>query len=52
MFTATGENANQGKKIGSLTATGTVTFTDDYAYVGIRSKNGSVYITKIEIEWE
>ncbi len=49
---ATGEGGNQGTKIGSLTATGTVTFTDDYAYVGIRSNNGSVYITKIEIEWE
>lgn len=49
---ATGEGANQGTKIGSLTATGTITFTDDYAYVGIRSNNGSVYITKIEIEWE
>jgi len=49
---ATGENANQGTKIGSLTTTGTVTFTDDYAYVGIRSNNGALYITKIEIEWE
>ena len=49
---ATGENANQGTKIGSVTTTGTVTFTDDYEYVGIRSNNGALYITKIEIEWE
>ena len=49
---ATGEGANQGTKVGSLTATGTITFTDDYTYVGIRSNNGSVYITMIEIEWE
>ncbi|MBR5174734.1 MAG: hypothetical protein IKW89_02255 [Bacteroidales bacterium] len=49
---ATGENANQGTKIGSLNSTGTITFTDDYAYVGIRSNYGAVYITKIEIEWQ
>ena len=49
---ATGEGGNQGTKIGSLTATGTITFTDDYAYVGIRSNNGAVYVTKIEIVWE
>ena len=49
---ATGEGGNQGTKIGTLNETGTITFTDDYAYVGIRSNNGAVYITKIEIEWE
>lgn len=49
---ATGEGGNQGTKIGSLTETGTITFTDDYEYVGIRSNNGATYITKIEIEWE
>ena len=49
---ATGEGGNQGTKIGSLTATGTITFTDDYVYVGIRSNNGAIYITKVEIEWE
>lgn len=49
---ATGEGANQGTKIGSLTATGTITFTDEYAYVGIRSNNGAIYVTKVEIEWE
>ena len=49
---ATGEGGNQGTKIGTLNATGTITFTDDYAYVGIRSNNGAIYITKVEIEWE
>lgn len=52
---ATGEGANQGTKIGTLTATGTIDFTaaaDQYAYVGIRSNSGAIYITKIEIEWE
>ena len=49
---ATGEGGNQGTKIGTLNATGTITFTDDYAYIGIRSNNGAIYISKIEIEWE
>ena len=49
---ATGEGANQGTKIGSLTATGTITFTDEYAYVGIRSNNGAIYVTSVEIVWE
>ena len=49
---ATGDNANQGTKIGSLSATGTITFTDDYAYVGIRSNNGAIYVTSVEIVWE
>ena len=43
---------NQGTLIGSLSGTGTVEFTDDYEYVGIRSNSGAVYITKIEIVWE
>ncbi|MBR5064173.1 MAG: hypothetical protein IKX05_05585, partial [Bacteroidales bacterium] len=49
---ATGEGGNQGTKIGTLNATGTITFTDDYAYVGIRSNDGAVYVTQIEIVWE
>ena len=46
---------NQGTKIGSLSETGTVDFSgraDQYAFVGIRSNNGAVYVTKIEIVWE
>ena len=49
---ATGEGGNQGTKIGSLTATGTITFTDEYAYVGIRSNSGAIYVTSVEIVWE
>ena len=49
---ATGDNANQGTKIGSVTTTSTITFTDDYAYVGIRSNNGAIYLSKVEIVWE
>ena len=49
---ATGEGGNQGTKIGTLNATGTINFTDDYAYVGIRSNNGAIYVTSVEIVWE
>ena len=30
----------------------TFVFEDDYAYIGIRSKSGALYIDAIEIEWE
>lgn len=43
---------NKGTKLGSLSASGTVTVTDDYAYVGIRSNNGAIYLTNITIVWE
>ena len=49
---ATGSNSNQGTKLGSLSATGTITVTGDYQYVGIRSNSGAVYISSIEITWE
>lgn len=49
---ATSGNANQGTKLGSLTSTGTINVTGDYAYVGIRSNNGAVYISKIEFTWD
>ena len=42
----------QGTKIGSVSATGTVTFDTDYAYVGIRSSNGAIYLSSVEITWE
>lgn len=50
---ATG-NANQGTKIGSTSTTGTIEVLpgDEYQYVGIRSNNGAVYISSIEITWE
>lgn len=48
---ATGDNNNQGTKIGSLTATGTIEFTDEYRYVGIRSNSGAIYVTSVEITW-
>lgn len=42
----------QGTKVGSLSASGTITVTGDYKYIGIRSKNGAIYMTNITIVWE
>ena len=49
---STSGNTNQGTKLGSLTATGTVTVDGDYEYVGIRSNSGAIYISKVTIVWE
>lgn len=49
---------NQGTKVASFTftknqtTTSTYTFTDDYAYIGIRSNSGALYLDSIEIVWE
>ncbi len=48
---ATSGNTSQGTKIGSVSETGTVTFTEDYKYVGIRSNNGAIYLASVEVEW-
>lgn len=45
-------SSTQGTKLGSVSATGTITVTGDYTYVGIRSNNGAIYLSKVEIEWE
>ena len=44
-------SSTQGTLVGSVTSTGTVSFTDSYKYLGIRSNNGAIYISKIEITW-
>lgn len=44
--------SSQGTKVGSVSATGTVTFSAPYEYVGIRSSNGAIYLSRVEIEWE
>lgn len=44
--------SSKGTKLGSVTATNTITVTGNYQYVGIRSYNGAVYISSIEITWE
>ena len=41
----------QGTKLGSLSKTGTLDITGDYAYIGVRSNNGTIYLTDITIVW-
>ena len=46
--------ATQGTKLGSI-KNGTSTeleITGDYAYIGLRSNSGAMYITEIKIEWQ
>ena len=45
------DSSKQGTKVGSTSATGTINFTDEYAYVGIRSNSGAIYLTNVEITW-
>ena len=48
----------QGTKVASFTftkdqtVTSTYTFDEDYAYIGLRSNSGAMYLTSIEIVWE
>ena len=45
---------SKGTKVGSVTSTGAINFTGDNAnfeYVGIRSNNGAIYLSSIEITW-
>ena len=41
----------QGTLIGSTTTSKTINVEDNYAYVGIRSQSGAVYISSIEFKW-
>ena len=49
---------NQGTLLGSIeykTSNGTSTeleITDEYEYIGLRSKSGAMFLTKITIDWE
>ena len=48
-------SATQGTKIASFTksdGTKTIEIEGDYAYIGLRSNSGAMYIDKITIEWE
>lgn len=49
---ATGNNANQGTKIGSTSSTNTINAVADYKYVGIRSNSGAIYLSSVEITWQ
>ena len=44
-------SSTQGTLVGSTSSTGTITFTDSYSYVGIRSASGAVYLSSIEITY-
>lgn len=51
---ATGADSNQGTNLGSIVC-GTSTeleITGDYQYVGLRSKDGAMYLASIMITWE
>ena len=45
------DSNSQGTLVGSVSSTGTATFTTGYAYVGIRSASGAIYMTSIEISY-
>lgn len=47
-------DSTKGTLVGSITnnTNNSVTITDDYQYVGVRSSSGSRYITSITFEWE
>ena len=50
--------STQGTLIGELcvddaaNGVSTLTSTDDYAYIGFRSKNGALYLSEVSITWE
>lgn len=46
------DSSKQGTKIGSANKNATITPTASYNYIGFRSNNGAIYISKITIEWE
>jgi hypothetical protein len=49
------DSSKQGTLLGSLTVgdeNQTVEITEDYAFIGIRSHNGALYLDAISIEWE
>lgn len=43
------DNTKCGTLIGSVTGTGTIKFDVDYKFVGIRSNNGAIYLSSVEI---
>lgn len=48
---ANGATSNQGTLIGSTSATATITPDENYTFVGIRSHDGSIYLSSIELKW-
>lgn len=50
----TNNNTNQGKLLGEIVCGESTIFVveENYAYVGLRSKNGAIYLNSVEITWE
>lgn len=47
------DSSTQGTLIGTIAKTGTtLTISNDYSYIGIRSTDGAIYLNSIEITWE
>ena len=44
--------SSPGTKIGSTTNGGTITFTDDYKYFGLRSNSGAIYVSSITVNFK
>lgn len=45
------DDLKQGTLIGTISSSGTITFTDSFTYVGIRSSSGAVYLSSVEITY-
>ena len=45
------DSTKQGTKVGTLTATKTITFSTPYTYFGLRSNSGAIYVSSIEISY-
>lgn len=43
---------SKGTKVGSTSSTKTIDVSGSYSYVGIRSNNGAIYLTSVEITWD
>ena len=52
MLTSLYSDSTKGTLVGSVSTTGTVTFSDDYQFVGIRSSSGARYLLSIAFTWE
>lgn len=44
-------DSKKGTLVGSTSSTNTITFNDEYHYVGIRSSSGALYLSSIEITY-
>ena len=45
------DSSTQGTLIGSITNSSELAITDEYAFIGLRSNDGAVYLNSITIDW-